>query len=119
MDPITSAKTSWSILKTLNNQKILYQGKYVTDFKKKVELLNSFFANNAPYLTPSSNSGISFNCMNRSLDPNKAHGYDRISIRMLKICDKSICKPLELIFQSCIKHGNGKRGSTRKVVSRF
>ena len=28
-----------------------------------------------------------------------------ISIRMLKICDKSICKPLKLIFQSCIKHG--------------
>ena len=24
---------------------------------------------------------------------------------MLKIYDKSICKPLELIFQSCIKHG--------------
>ena len=24
---------------------------------------------------------------------------------MLKICDKSLCKPLELIFQSCIKHG--------------
>ena len=24
---------------------------------------------------------------------------------MLKICDKSTCKPLELIFQSCIKHG--------------
>ena len=28
-----------------------------------------------------------------------------VSIRMLKICDKSICKPLELIFKSCIKHG--------------
>ena len=28
-----------------------------------------------------------------------------ISIRMLKICDKSICKPLELICQSGIKHG--------------
>ena len=27
-----------------------------------------------------------------------------IIIRMLKICDKSICKPLKLIFQSCIKH---------------
>ena len=26
-------------------------------------------------------------------------------IRMLKICDKSICNPLELIFQSCMKHG--------------
>ena len=28
-----------------------------------------------------------------------------ISICMLKICDKSICKSLELIFESCIKHG--------------
>ena len=28
-----------------------------------------------------------------------------ISVLMLKICDKSLCKPLELIFQSCIKHG--------------
>ena len=28
-----------------------------------------------------------------------------ISIRMLKLCGKSICKPLDLIFQSCIKQG--------------
>ena len=28
-----------------------------------------------------------------------------ISIRMLKVCDKSICKASEIIFQSCIKHG--------------
>ena len=28
-----------------------------------------------------------------------------ISIRILKICDKFICKPLGLIFKSCIKHG--------------
>ena len=34
-----------------------------------------------------------------------SHGYNMISIRMLKICDKPICKPLELMFQSCIKHG--------------
>ena len=27
------------------------------------------------------------------------------SILMLKICDKSIFKPYELVFQSCIKHG--------------
>ena len=49
MDPTTSAKTYWSILKMLlNNNKIpcihppLYQEKYVTDFKKKAELFNSF-----------------------------------------------------------------------------
>ena len=29
-----------------------------------------------------------------SLDPNKAHGHDMRSIRMLKICGKPICKPL-------------------------
>ena len=37
----------------------------------------------------------------RNLDPNKAHGHDMISIRMVKICDDFICKPLKLMFQSC------------------
>ena len=41
----------------------------------------------------------------KNLEPNKAHGHDMISIRMLKLCSKSICKPLDLIFQSCIKQG--------------
>ena len=40
-----------------------------------------------------------------SLDPNKARGRDMISICKLKICGKPFCKPLELIFQSCMKHG--------------
>ena len=129
MDPATSAKTYWSILKTLlNNKKIpcipplFHQGKYVTDFKKKAELFNSFFAKQRSIIqnsskrrvtlnkkTENSISSITFNCNDiatiiRSLDPNKAYGYDMISIRMLKICNKSICKPLELIFQSFIKH---------------
>ena len=34
----------------------------------------------------------------KNLDPNKAHGHDMISIWMIKICDASICKPLELTF---------------------
>ena len=130
MDSATSAKTYWSILKALlNNKKIpcipplFHEGKYVTDFKKKAELFNSFFAKQCSIIQNSSKlpltlnkktnnsiSSITFNrndiaTIIRSLDPNKAHGYNMISIRMLKICDKSICKPLELIFQSCIKHG--------------
>ena len=36
-----------------------------------------------------------------NLDLNKAHGHDKISIRMIKICGKSICKPLNLIFNQC------------------
>ena len=53
---------------------------------------------------------ITFNCNDIatiicSLDPNKAHDQDMISIHMLKTCDKPIFKPLELIFRSCMKHG--------------
>ena len=42
----------------------------------------------------------------QSLDPNKAHGHDKISIRMIKICGKSICKPLQLIFNQCTDTGS-------------
>ena len=37
--------------------------------------------------------------MIRKLDLDKAHGVDMISVSMLKSCDKSICKPLNIIFQ--------------------
>ena len=41
----------------------------------------------------------------QNVNPNKAHGPDKISIRMIKICGKSLCKPLEMIFKSCIIKG--------------
>ena len=37
-----------------------------------------------------------------NLDPNKAYGHDMISIRMLKLCGPSLCKPLSIIFKSCL-----------------
>ena len=129
MDPIASVQTCWSILKTLLKNKKLrcivtffHQGKYVTDFKKKAKLFNSFFAKQCSIiqnfsklaLTLSKNPEKSILCIPfnyndiatifRSLDPSKAHGHDMISIYMLKICVKLTCKPLELIFQSYIKH---------------
>ena len=33
------------------------------------------------------------------------HGHDNISIRMLKICGDTICKPLELIFKQDLTTG--------------
>ena len=39
----------------------------------------------------------------KSLDANKAHGHDDISIRMLKLSQNSILKPLKFIFQSCLR----------------
>ena len=40
----------------------------------------------------------------RSLNINKAHGHD-ISIRMSKICDKAILKPLFIIYENPIDTG--------------
>ena len=36
-----------------------------------------------------------------NLDPNIAHGHDMVSIRMLKLCGLSLCKPFSIIFKSC------------------
>ena len=43
--------------------------------------------------------------MIQNLDPNKVHGHDQISVRMLKICDSSIYKQLECIFRECLNTG--------------
>ena len=38
-------------------------------------------------------------------DSNKAHGHDMISIRMLKLCGEAICRPLNIIFKTCLNTG--------------
>ena len=40
----------------------------------------------------------------RSLYPNKAHGDDGISIRMLKFCASSVSKPLFLLFKHSLEN---------------
>ena len=40
-----------------------------------------------------------------NLIPNKAHGWDAISIRMIKLCGKSIAFPLKLLFHSSLEKG--------------
>ena len=37
----------------------------------------------------------------QALNSNKAHGRDKISTCMLKICGNSVCKPLEIICKKC------------------
>ena len=39
----------------------------------------------------------------RSLNVHKAHEHDDISIRMIKLCDKSLVKPSIILFQNSIK----------------
>ena len=38
-----------------------------------------------------------------SLDTTKTHGYDNLSIRMIKMCGESIIFPLKIIFQESLK----------------
>ena len=96
-------KTYYSFL---NNKKIplivplFHENKFVTDFKEKAELFNTFLQNNYPncsklpshlhYLSDNHLFSASFSQNNigkifQNLYPNKAHGHDNISIRMSKI----------------------------------
>ena len=85
-------------------------------------LFNSFFANqynlinNTSTLPPfeckvtSNIDMVIFNehgilSIIRSLNSNKAHGWDDISIRMVKMCDESIAHPLKIIFETALKSG--------------
>ena len=123
-------KCYWSILKSfLCNKKIpcipplIHNNQFVVDFKEKSELLSSFFAKQCTYIETRSSlptqllprTNESLNTINfteddilnviRMLGPSKAHGHDQISIPMVQICDKAICKPLHLNFSSCIESG--------------
>ena len=60
------------------------------------------------FLTPSRLCTLNFNeeeiiKILRNLNLHKAHGHDDISIRMIKICDKSILKPLILLLKNSTK----------------
>ena len=60
------------------------------------------------YLTDNHLSFVSFSHdkiskVIQNLNPNKAHGRDNISIRVVKVCGLSIYKPLEIIFNQCLE----------------
>ena len=125
-DPKTTPKTYWKILKTfVNGTKIplipplLVGNQLVSDFLVKANLFNDYFSKQC---TTINNSAIPANtsfvteerlstfqiCSGdiveiiRSLDPNKSHGHDEISIRMIKICASSISKPLAILIRNSL-----------------
>ena len=91
------------------------------DFLDQVNLFNNFFAKQCTPISNDSTVPESINfvtrerlsslefCVDdivkiiRSLDQNKAHGHDEISIHMIKLCASSISKPLHLIFRNCLE----------------
>ena len=127
-NPKTSSKTYWSILKTFYNGRkipiippILKDGKLESDFKIKANYFNNFFASHCtPFVNNSKltdkityNSAATLTSIKfdnndilkiiKSLNVNKGHGDDGISVRMIKMCDGSLVQPVQsLIFRGCI-----------------
>ena len=128
-DPSTTPKSYWAILNwVLKNKKIprilpiFHNDKVISDFNEKTNLFNSFFAS---YCTLVSNSSvlpnISFHKNTRlnsfsitkkdilaiikSLDLNKFYEWDNISIKMKKICGKSLSLHLKLVCEAALSDG--------------
>ena len=129
MSHANESKTVWSLIKTfLNNAKIpaippIYLNNiFITDFQEKAILFNDFFAKQCtlidsgstlPYfklLTNNILEDVSFSeddikCIIKTLNPKKAHGWDEISIRMIKMASDNIAKPISIIYTNCINKG--------------
>ena len=126
-DPLLAKKSYWSIVKTLFNGKkipvippIFSNNQIITDFQSKANIFNEHFSNQCTvilnngvlpvnYQSLTNDELISINIREedilkiiRNLNSAKAHGYDAISIAMLKICDISISKPLCYLFKNCL-----------------
>ena len=124
-NPLLQAKIYWSTFKTFYNDKkislippLLIDDKFVTDIQTKANIFNKFFAEQCTpqrngsvlpvhqmFLTQARLKFVDFKEVKilkiiRALNINKVHGYDGISIRMIKTCDKSLLKPLILLFKN-------------------
>ena len=96
--------------------------KFVTDIQTKRNIFDKFIADqcqplnntsdlptNQIFLTQSRLVSLDFNegellQIIRALNIKKAHGHDDISIRMIKICDKSLLKPLIVSLGTRLNH---------------
>ena len=129
-NPKTSSITYWSNLKAFYNGRkipiilpILKEGKLESDFKIKANYFDNLFASQCTPLVNNSKlpDKITYNSaarltsikfdnndilkIIRSLNVNKAHGHDDISVRMIQMCDELLVQPLSLILRGCIDTG--------------
>ena len=113
-DPATGIKTCWSTLNKIVNKKkatnmppLLENGLFVTNFQNKAKIFNNYFVQQCSlnmndsvlprsYITRCNNllETIEIDAdkvlrIIRSLDCNKAHGWDDMSVSMVKICDST------------------------------
>ena len=128
-DPATTQKSYWKIISRVMNKcrapripPLLVNNKFILECKEKAILFNDFFANQCK---PIQNGSLlpQFRLLTkriinnvvidsdeillliRNTNPNKSNGPDLITGHMLHLCDKSIVRPLELIFLNILHTG--------------
>ena len=130
---------SWNVFQRVKRfpvSSLFSEMRFITDFRKKAELFNFFFANQCSLISSSSAlptdyelftdkslSNITFTDDDigktiSSLDRSKAHDHDMMSIRILKIRGDSIYRSIGLIFRTCLEHRvfpqNWKKANVKK-----
>ena len=118
-DPGTNSKTYWNLINTDQNKAkiplispLLENGLFVTDFTEKAQIFNDYFilqcttidtGSEIPQGTPVSTTLLTDFVISeekiiniiRSLNTNKAHGWDEISVRMIKLSDGALVLTLK------------------------
>ena len=129
-NPVITHEEYWSVLHSfLHKPKIpkitpiRHNKTFLTDTLVKANTFNSFFAKPCSLIETGSQLPAEYLLTHHrlesvSLDPakilsiirafdvSKAHGWDNVSVRMVKICDESLVKPLFNIFQFSLETGN-------------
>ena len=128
-NPALGQKHFWTAFKKLANKKcvtnippIIVNDCYISNCKQKADIFNDFFASQCniienssvlPEFMPKTMASLSIIGIIRdaiiniisNMNSNKAHGFDGISIPMLKICAEEVATPLQIIFQDCLNSG--------------
>ena len=108
----TVPKACWKISnRFLSNNKItsippmLVNAQMISNFSKEAKL----FASPPTIRTDKRFSSLKINddilSIIKSLNSNKSHGWDKLSIKMVKMCDKTLVYLLKLIFRASIQEG--------------
>ena len=119
----------WSLLKMFMNTgtapvvpTLIENDVFVVDAADKAEVFNKYFAEQC---TPISTASIlpdmnlrtdavlcNLNFLHedivtiiRSLNPNKAHGWDEVTVRIVKHFDASLARPFHILFRNCLQTG--------------
>ena len=127
-NPTIGPKKYWSMINNLLNKNkfpvippLIVNDRFVSNCTEKAALFNDFFVKQCSEIETSStlppcNEVFEHSICDvaitneailkiiRALDPNKAHGWDEISVRMIRISDASLLFPLSLIYENLVSH---------------